>query len=273
MYNKKALWYNYIEMSYITDLSKFEEYLVDRVSPNTVKVYMYALRSWFSVLNGVRPSQESAQAHIDKLTKAGRSASTVSLRGHAILRWFRWKGKPITLDCPTVRIGEPEYLVLEQIEKLLAVCNTVLEETLITVLFDTAVRISELLNLGLDNIDWDGKFISVVRKGGRREEVNISDKALETLSAWLDVRQSESKRVFMDLTYWDAWNIVKVVGKRVDIKVHPHIFRHSRAIHMLMNGADIRVVKDHLGHKNIATTINIYGRFMAVHLKELVPTW
>ncbi len=260
-------------MSYRTDLAKFEDYLADRVSPSTARVYIYALRYWFNTLNSSKPSQESAQAYIDRLTKIGKSASTISLRAHAIMRFFRWKGKPVTLDCPTVRIGEIKYLVLEQIEKLLAVCKTVLEVTLITVLFDTAVRISELLNLELGDIDWSTKLISVVRKGGRREEVNISDKALESLGTWIDARESESKRVFMDIAYYDAWGIIKNIGKRAGIETSPHIFRHSRAIHMLMNGADIRTVKDHLGHKNVATTINIYGRFMAIHLKKLVPTW
>lgn len=260
-------------MSYKADLVKFGEYLAERVSPGTTRMYMYALRHWFNSLNGTKPSQESAQAYIDRLSKTGKSASTANLRAHAIIRFFRWKGKPINLDCPTVRIGEVKYLVIEQIEKLLASCVTVLEETLIIVLFDTAVRISELLGLQLDNINWTEGFISVIRKGGRREEVNISEKALAALNDWIDVRESESKSVFMDMPYYDAWSIIKNTGKRAGVEVSPHIFRHSRAIHMLMNGADIRVVKDHLGHKNIATTINIYGRFMAVHLKKLVPVW
>lgn len=260
-------------MNYKAELNKFESYLEDRVSPNTVRVYIYALGKWFGTLDGSIPSQATAQAYIDSLVKTGKSASTATLRAHAIMRWYRWKGKSISLDCPTVRLGNIDYLVIEQIEKLLAVCNSVLEETLIVVLFDTAVRISELLNLELDDIDWGKGLISVVRKGGRREEVNISEKALKALDAWLDVRESEPKKVFMDLSYYDAWSIIRGVGKRAGIQVHPHIFRHSRAIHMLMNGADIRVVKDHLGHKNVATTINLYGRFMAIHLKELVPAW
>jgi len=260
-------------MSYKSDLVKFEGYLRDRVSPNTVRVYMYALRRWFQSLDGGGISQEAAQTYIDGLMKAGKSASTASLRAHAIMRFFRWKGKLIILDCPTIRIGEIKYLVIEEIEKLLAMCETALEETLVTVLFDTAVRISELLNLELDDIDWKRGLISVMRKGGRKEEVNISEKALTILAEWLEVRESESKRVFMDISYFDAWVILRALGRRADIKVNPHIFRHSRAVHMLMNGADIRTVKDHLGHRNVATTINIYGRFMAIHLKELVPAW
>lgn len=263
-------------MSYKTDLAKFEEYLTARVSQNTMTVYIYALGQWFKTLNGGRPTQESAQSYVDKLTKAGKSASTVSLRGHAIMRYFRWKGKPITLDCPTIRLGEPEYLVIRQIETLLATCNTALEDALITVLFDTAVRISELLNTELDDIDWIGKFISVIRKGrkgGRREEVNISDKALSALAVWLDVRESESKRVFMDITYYDAWSVIRAVGVRAGIKVHPHIFRHSRAIYSLMNGATLHDVQMLLGHVSITTTANIYGRFKAIDLKERIPAW
>ncbi len=260
-------------MSYKTVLLKFDAYLAEHVSPNTLKVYTHAIKLWFVYLDGDKPSQYSAQAYVDSLRRAGKAASTISLRANAIMRLFKWQGKPIVLDCPTIRLGEPEYLVLEEIERLLATTTTVLEETLIIVLFDTAVRISELLNIELSDINWTGKYISVIRKGGRREEVNISDKALEALSTWLDVRQTESKKVFMDLSYYDAWLIIKIAGKRAGLKLHPHIFRHSRAIHMLMNGADMRIVKEHLGHTNIATTYNIYGRFKAVHLKELVPAW
>ncbi len=260
-------------MDYGRELTRFEEYLKNRSSDGTTRVYIHALKQWFRVLNGIKPSQESAQAYVDTLTKAGLSASSVNLRAHAIIRFFKWRGKVISIDCPTVRFGEPEYLVLEEITKILTVCNTVFEETLVVVLFDTAVRINELLNLELDDINWDKGLITVTRKGGRRQDVNISEKAMNALGEWLDVRKSISKRVFMDITYYDAWLTLKEVGKRAGIKVHPHIFRHSRAIHMLMNGADMGTVKEHLGHTNINVTFNIYGRFKAVHLRELVPSW
>lgn len=257
----------------MSDIERFADYLKDRVSPNTVRVYTYAVEQWLRTLNGNKPSQQGAQSYINRLIKAGRAPNTVSLRAYAIIRFFKWKGKAITLDRPAIRIGEPDYLVLDQIEALLAVCNTVLERVLITVLFDTAVRVSELLNLELDDINRHNGFISVIRKGGRREEVNISEKGMNALEDWLDARESESNRVFMDLSYYDTWALMRRVGKRAHIKVHPHIFRHSRAIHMLMNGAELHTVKEHLGHKNEATTANIYGRFKAVHLKELVPAW
>ncbi len=259
-------------MNYERELTLFESYLVDHVSPGTTKVYMDALRHWFASLNGTNPSPKAAQAYVDTMAKR-KSASTVSLRAHAIMRWFRWKGTQVRLDCPTIRMGEPEYLTMPQVGKVLAACTTVLERTLVTVLFDSAVRVSELLNIELDDIDWNNGFISVMRKGGRKEEVNISAKGLTALEEWLDARSSKLKKVFMGLSYYDAWILIKAIGKRAGIPLHPHALRHSRAIMMLKSGTPPHIVQRHLGHVSIATTMNIYGRFRAVDIKESIPAW
>jgi len=261
-----------MRMNYERELTQFESYLLDHVSPGTVRVYMDALRHWFASLNGTSPTPKAAQAYVDAMAKRS-SASTTSLRAHAIMRFFRWKGTQVRLDCPTIRMREPEYLTMPQVDKVLATCTTVLERTLITTLFDTAVRISELLNLELDDINWDAGLILVTRKGGRKEEVNISPKALNALEEWMDARSSKSKKVFMGLSYYDSWGMIKAVGRRAGIPLHPHLLRHSRAIDMLMKGATLHDVQCHLGHKSITTTANIYSRFKAVDLKQRIPAW
>ncbi len=259
-------------MSDIQELTKFRDYLSLRVQPGTVNVYMNALQMWFAS-NGEGETPASAQSYIDMLAKDGKSPSTVSTRAHAIMRYFRWKGMTIRLDCPTIRIGEPEYLSMKEFGIVLEACKSSLEKVLVVVLFDTAVRISELLNLDMDDIDRENGFIGVTRKGGRLEMVNISDKALAELDAWIKVRKSRSKRVFMDLEYYDTWKIIKKLGERTGIKMHPHILRHSRAIQMLMNGATLHDVQLHLGHKSSVTTTNIYGRFKAIDTKKRIPSW
>lgn len=260
-------------MSYKDRIADFEGYLVKRASVGTTRVYVHALSMWFKQLNGHAPTQAAAQEYIDFLTEKGKSASTISLRAHAIKRWFRWRGKAITLDCPTVRIGTPEYLSMQELEEVLAACRTSLERTLVVVLFDTAVRISELLGLELGGIDEDNGLILVTRKGGREQEVNISPRALEQLKEWIEIRASKSKKVFMDIEYEGAWAIIKKLGKRAKIDLHPHIFRHSRAVQMLRSGATLHTVSQHLGHTSIATTSNIYGRFRAGDLKQEIPRW
>lgn len=260
-------------MNYTKELNAFKDYLDNRVQPGTASVYIYALRRWIDSLNGIPLSSKAAQHYIDSLARSGKSPSTVTLRAHAIMRFFKWRGEIIHLDCPTIRIGEPKYLTMKEFEKVLSKCTTLLEKVVVTVLFDTAVRISELLNLELSDIDKEQMTISVVRKGGRRQEVNISEKAFTVLDRWIEERNSESKRVFMDLDYWTIWDMVRRLGKRAKVKLTPHTLRHTRAIQMLMSGADMHTVQNHLGHTNIATTINIYGRFRAAELKERIPSW
>ncbi len=260
-------------MDNMHELARFKDYLSQRVRPGTVNVYINALQIWFASSNGGGQTAATAQAYIDSLAKAGKAPSTVSTRAHAIMRYFKWKGQDVRLDCPTIRVGEPDYLSMKQVTTVLGDCKSVLEKTLVVVLFDTAVRISELLGLELQDVDRDNGLIGVTRKGGRLEMVNISDKALSQLEVWVNARKFQSKRVFMDLEYYDAWRIIKKLGERVGIKMHPHIFRHSRAVQMLLSGATLHDVQMHLGHASITTTANIYGRFKAIDTKSRIPSW
>ncbi len=256
-----------------TGLAEFREYLTVRASSSTVDVYVYCLGKWFEYLNGREPNASTAQEYVDHLANEGKSASTVSLRGHAIVRWFKWQGTHIELDLPVIRINEPSYISVSDVEKLLANCKTLLERVLITVLFDTGLRISELLGLKVTDIDAEAGLLTIVGKGGRTEQANISSKAMAVLDEWLESRQSAANSVFMDMRYVTAWKMIKDVGVRAGISIHPHMLRHSRAVQMRKSGATLEDIKDHLRHKNIATTGNIYARFKAIDLKERIPAW
>jgi integrase len=188
------------------------------------------------------------------------------------MRYLKWKGIDARLDIPTIYMKQPEYLTMEQIEKLMSSCRTPLERAVITVLFDTAIRINELLNINLKDINFKDSMITVTRKGGRIEEVNISTKALNTIKEWLASRKCSSKKVF-NIDYHTVWKLVKKVGSRNGINLHPHMLRHSRARHMLVMGTPPHIVQQHLGHRNIATTLNIYGKFTAGQIKKDIPEW
>jgi integrase/recombinase XerD len=255
------------------EIDQFREYLSRRVSPGTTALYLTALRSWFGTVDGGSATPKAAQEYIDSLSKHGLSPNTVGIRAHAIMRFFRWRGNEIHLDCPTIRVGEPKYVNMAQLNIIIRACGSQLERTLIIVLFDTAVRISELLNLEVDDIDYENGFITVTRKGGIREAVNISTKALDELSAWIKLRKSESKRAFMDIQYSDAHFMIKRIGKRAGVELTPHMLRHSRAVFMLLHGATLHDVMQHLGHSSINTTAAIYGKFKAVDTKKRIPSW
>lgn len=261
-------------MNNIKDLDQFAVYMSSRVSPATLRIYLAALKQFSAGMDGHVLTPELAQDYLDSLTKSGKSPSTVGLRAHAIMGYFKYKKMDVHLDCPSVKVKKPEYLKPPEVGKVIRACRTQLERTVVVMLYDTAVRISELLSLITDNIDWQAKTINVVRKGGRETEVNVSDKALKELRKWLSARRSTSKRVFLDLDYYTIWGVIKKIGERAGFSnIHPHIFRHSRAINMLKSGAKPYVVQQHLAHASITTTMNIYGMFMASDLREDIPEW
>lgn len=250
------------------NLFAFESYLNKRVDSSTTKMYVKAVERWLD-------SGSNPQRYIDTMAEK-YSSSTVNIAAHAIMRWYKWKGTPLELDIPSVEYPRPDYLNMNQIYALMNNCTSLLENVLVVVLFDTAVRISELLNLKISDINWRKGFIGVVRKGNRPDQVNIGPRALKLLKEYVDNRNTlgdDDDRVFMGLTYMDAWRKINAIGKRANIDVHPHILRHSRAIQMLMDNTEPYVVQQHLGHLRLSTTMDIYGKFIVTDLKKKIPSW
>jgi len=257
----------------MVELNEFTAYLKRRSRPNTVSSYAAVLGHWVTWLGTREPSQDTAQEFIDYLEETGKASNTIVSAANAIRRYFKWLRSPITLDCPSVYLGEPKYLTKDQLFRVITSCRVPLEKALVICLFDTACRISELLNLTIDDIDWDSGLITVTRKGGRIAQVNVSEKGMTALRQWLASRESKSNRVFMDYEYQDVYQILLNLSERSGVIFRPHMLRHSRAIEMLEQGAPLNIVQQHLGHTNIATTANIYGRFRPIDLKDKIPAW
>lgn len=249
----------------------FEQYLSARASSGTVRIYMHGIRMYIVWLNGKEPTTKNAQEHINSMLNLGRAASTATVRAMAITRWFKWKGISIDLDCPRIKIGDPKYLTKEEIKALMDNSKG-LAYVFIVLLYDSAVRASELTNLKVSGVSYRKKTITVIRKAGKQDEVNISDKSLELLKEYTNDRNVKGY-VFPGIDYNKAHALVKDTGIRCGISVTPHILRHSRAIHMLEDGAELWVVQQHLGHVNINTTASIYGRFKKADLRNKIPDW
>lgn len=243
-------------------------------SKRTRELYEREIRRYQEWLDGRKPSQKTAQEYLDHLEAEGKAPNTIAIAGNAIRAYFKGKRQAITLDTPSISLGEPKYITVEELYRILEVADTPLRRCLVTVLFDTALRISELLGLTVDGIDWGQGFIHIVRKGGREADVNISQKGLATLREWLEARQFRSKRVFANLARYDAWRLFKQLGEKAGVpNFTPHRLRHSRAVQALEAGVDLHHVQMMLGHVNISTTANLYARLRPAELKEHIPDW
>lgn len=182
-----------------------------------------------------------------------------------------------------------KFLNLDQIEKLLDAPETsnpsgLRNKAILEVLFSTGLRVAELVSLNrnqikIENLNEDLE-ISVIGKGGRIRPVYLSPRSLRALKNYLETRKDGEKALFINykgptstnhrLTTRSVENIVRkyVIKAGISIQASPHTLRHSFATDLLMQGVDIRIVQEFLGHRNIATT-QIYAHVTNRKLKDI----
>lgn len=196
-----------------------------------------------------------------------------------------------------VELGKAEsrsikFLEREQIERLLnmpeiSTPDGMRDKAILETLFSTGLRVSELVALNRDQINFDRKEFGVIGKGRRARVVFLSDTAVVWLQRYLKQRQETLKPLFIryngktpdetdktgDSYRLSARSIQRLVEKyvkkaRLPMKITPHGLRHSFATDLLTNGADLRAIQELLGHKNVSTT-QIYTHITNPQLKQI----
>ncbi len=177
----------------------------------------------------------------------------------------------------------PHFLTAEEVEKLLAQPDIdsdvgLRDKAMLEVLYASGLRVSELINLKLSDVDWSKGIISCVGKGSKCRKVPIGRTAINYLKLYCVARQrllrgSSSNYLFIEagsahISRQKFWKLIKGYGRQAQIEyITPHILRHSFATILLGNGADLRSVQIMLGHSNIGTT-QIYTHLTNEGLKH-----
>ncbi len=157
---------------------------------------------------------------------------------------------------------------------------------IIEVLYSCGLRVSELINLRIEDLFFEEKFIKVVGKGLKQRLVPISDVAIHDVETYmfhyrkkLKIKPEAEDILFLNrngnkLTRVMIFTIVKRLGPKADIQknISPHTFRHSFATHLVEGGANLRAVQQMLGHKSIITT-EIYTHLDNKFLRETVDKY
>jgi len=233
-----------------------------RLSPGSEALYAYwqgRFRDW---LDGRPVTVENGEAFLASLEV---KRNTLGCAARALRRMG------LEVPAPTVEMGEPRYLTLEEVKRLIDEAPSLLERTVLIVAFSSACRISEVLDLEVSDLELDAGVATVTRKGGRRERVALGRQGTEALREWLAHRRSRSKRVFMDYTYRDIYGRLKKLAARVGIPhFHPHLLRHSRVMHLRQAGRDWADISEVCGHTKVETTVKFYGRRKAEERTELL---
>ena len=190
------------------------------------------------------------------------------------------------IDLAKVWMRLPDTLSKEEVNILLEKPDLktllgVRDAAMLELMYATGIRVSELVSLTMNNVNWQMGYLIVLGKGSKERIVPIGRTAFECLNTYLEkarpklLREDTTNIIFLNrsgkgLTRQGFWKIVRKYAMKAGLmkKVHPHTFRHSFATHLLEGGADLRSVQVMLGHSDISTT-QIYTHITRERLKDI----
>lgn len=225
----------------------------------------------------------------------GLAANSVARSLAAIRMFYRFlvrerilKADPSSLvDSPKLWKRIPETLSVNEVESLLAAPDLrdrkqgTRDRAILETLYATGMRVSEVVNLKLDNVNMEVGFLRCIGKGDKERIIPLGKKAIISIQRYIHdgrpllLKNKESDFLFVSrfgkkISRQSLWKLIKRYAKLARIKkpMKPHILRHSFATHLLERGADLRSVQEMLGHSNISTT-QLYTHINKERLKSI----
>lgn len=272
------------------------EYLeIERgLAVNTLMAYrsdLYSLADFLKELN-IADYTEVQRLHLNlyiknlydkKYTPRSITREIASIKG--FFKWLSLNGiikhnPALAVEQPKLPKRLPKVLSIKEINELLSENMTVLDKAVLELLYAAGLRVSELCDIQLNNIDLNAKYIRCIGKGSKERIVPIGLKACSALKKYIKERDYilqkynlSTKYFFIKdngkkLTRQDVYNFINSIGKNINKDISPHTIRHSFATHLLENGADLRIVQELLGHSDVSTT-QLYTHISKKRLKDI----
>lgn len=263
------------------------------LSKNTILAYetdLIALFDFFSereIKNLNEIKRRDFSLYTKNLAKNEISPSTITRKIASIKGFFKFlchkriiKTNPaISINSPKLPKRLPKVLNISEIDKIIKKHSNSEDYAIIELLYSAGIRVSELTDLTINNIDLKQKIIKVFGKGSKERIIPINSKCIEVIKNYLKKRElialkyNSKDFLFLDengnkISRQKVYKIIHNLGKQIDKNISPHTIRHTFATHLLENGADLRVVQELLGHSSIVTT-QLYTHISKKTLKEV----
>lgn len=266
-------------VSYERDLGSYARFLSEVLNLSSFnEVTRLSIIQFLKVLKDQGKSSKTIARHIASI----RSFHQFLLREKAVEQ-----DPSVHIESPQIERTLPKVLSLEEVEKLL---DTPLltssfgyrDKAMLELLYATGIRVSEMINLNLEDVHLSMGFIRCFGKGNKERIVPIGRAAQESLTDYIEKARSKMVRgktateaLFLNhhgkrITRQGFWKNLKKIALDAGITkpLTPHTLRHSFATHLLENGADLRAVQEMLGHADISTT-QIYTHVTKTRLKDV----
>lgn len=263
--NEKKLRSNTLE-AYIRDVLQFKEYL----SEHDIEEYK-------------ETNKTIIITYLMNLQKNGKATSTISRNLASIRCFFQFllnnnminEDPTLNLKSPKSEKKIPSILTTEEVNLLLSQPKSnnfkgARDKAMLELLYAAGLRVSEIISLNINDIDLELGLISVKENDNNQRVIPIGTLALDALTHYIATYRpedpgSENEPLFINysgsrLTRQGFWKIIKHYTKKsnIDKTITPHTLRHSFAVHLIENGADIKTVQEMLGHSDVSTT-HIYS--------------
>lgn len=270
------------------------------LSENTIGAYRRDLKKYQLYM------QEHKIAHIDfidrqtiqeclgSLIDQGASAKSIarfistirSFHQFALREKYAAKDPTVLIETPKYEKKLPDVLDVEEVIQLLETPdltknNGYRDRTILELLYATGMRVTELIQIEIDDVNLIMGFVKVFGKGNKERIIPLGDTVIEYLDTYINtvrpqlLKKTVTNVLFLNLhgrplTRQGIWKLIKQYGLRANITktLTPHTLRHSFATHLLENGADLRAVQEMLGHSDISTT-QLYTHVSKTQIRQM----
>ena len=267
---------NFTETNYLLDLDNYEDYLKkNKINFKNIK--------YQDITNYNKYLKEELNLSSSSLS---RHLSTLRSFYNYLLSEGIIDSNPFKLVSSPKKVQKlPNYMKYNEFEEMVNVCENnplgIRNKCLLEVLLATGARISEIINIKLNDMDLSNQEIKVLGKGNKERIVFINEHAVDSINDYLNnsrnilLGNKQSDKLFInhiggDLTDRGVRTILDNIIKQssLNIKVTPHMFRHTFATMLLNEGCDLKSVQELLGHVNMSTT-QIYTHLTGDYIKEM----
>ena len=295
-------------MTWNEAIDSFRTYLIleKSLSTNSVEAYLNDIRKLAAYceqrtpsLNPKEVSYDALNEHLSALKESGVTPRTQARSISSIKSFFKYLlydgaiglNPANSLDAPKTGRSLPSVLSIEEIEAMINAVDMNKQEgqrnkAILETLYSCGLRVSELVNLKLSQINFRTGYIKIEGKGNKERIGPLGAKAKDEIRCYLkkDRDRMKKARGFEDILFLNKmgkslsrvmiFNIIKETALRAGLNkvVSPHTFRHSFASHLVNGGADIRTVQDMLGHESILTT-EIYTHLDNSYLRDTITNF
>lgn len=272
-------------------IAQYLEYLEleKGLSQNTIDAYRRDLSDFAKDNDDINSVDRlKINTHIRALREK-KLAPTSIIRKVASLRgFFKWasssgiidKNPASTLEQPKTPQRLPKVISLKEIEEMLHNNLSPVEHVMMELLYSCGLRVSELVNLKITDIDLASKYVRCFGKGSKERIIPMGEQAKTVIKEYLPKRELLLKKYNLNtkrllildngrfINRQDVYTFIHNQGKLIHKNISPHTLRHSFATHLLENGADLRVVQELLGHSDVSTT-QLYTHISKKRLKDV----